>query len=104
MADTGMKGDKDMYDINKLYGLIEYTLEEEIALPELVQRTRRNKMQIIDQCEHIKYMLDYIKERAKKTKEEDDQFHSDLVQKLADEVDEAYKAVCTACNVGFEGR
>ena len=93
-----------MYDINDLYGLTKYTLEEEIALPELVQRTRRNKMQIIDQCEHIKYLLDSIKERAKKAKEEDDQFHSDLVQKLADEVDEAYKAVCTACNVGFEGR
>ena len=92
------------YDIGngiiKYYGIKPMSLEKEINMPEYAKRTRRNKMEIIDTCNHAKNLIDTIEYRARYAPELDEKKHSDLVNELNDKVKEMYAAIERAWLVG----
>ena len=92
----------DIYnEIINTYGLQPMSLEDEINQPYNAKRTRCNKIIIIDRCKHIEDLIEIIKYRAKMAPELNDPKHADLVQEMTDKVNEAYKAIEAACNVGY---
>lgn len=92
----------DIYNgIINTYGLHPMSLEDEINQPYNAKRTRCNKIIIIDTCKHMENLIETIKYRAKMAPELNDSRHADLVQEMTDKVNEAYKAIEAACNVGY---
>lgn len=67
-------------DYVKIYGLQPMTFEEELAAPENIKRTRRNKIAAIDACAFMRRTLDTIESTARKIPELDDDAHSALVE------------------------
>ena len=84
----------------KLYGIKSLSLDEELALSESVKRTRRNKMDIVNVCEHIKRYADSISFTAKQVPELNSADHSALVDEWKDKVLEALHALEDAIKYG----
>ena len=92
----------DIYEgIINTYGLQRLTFEKELNQPKYAKQTRRNKIKIIDTCNHAENLIETIKRRAKGAPELDDSKHAALVQEMMDKVNEAYKAIEDACRVGY---
>lgn len=66
-------------DYVKIYGLQPMTFDEELAAPDNVKQTRRNKMTIIDNCAFMKRAIESVESRAKRIPEEDDAAHAKLI-------------------------
>ena len=77
------------YDPKKAYGVEAMPIEQEIALPEPVKQTRRNKIDMIDSCDLIIRMAQEMAEYVKRIPEDNDTNHAQLVQGLADKVKSA---------------
>lgn len=86
--------------LRRIYGLEPLTLEQEIELAPNAKRTCNNKIKIIDTCASIRWLLDTIEFRVRMAPVLDDQEHADLVDKLRDAVDEAYKVTERAWSIG----
>lgn len=93
---------EDIYEnINNTYGLKPMSIEDEINLPKYAKQTRLNKVKIIDTCKYAESLIETIRWRTRKAPELDDERHAALVQEMMDKVDEMYKAIETACRVGY---
>ena len=82
------------------YGIRQMSLAEEMALPENVDMTRRNKMVGIDTCKNARELLETLEIRLRNAPEIDDKDHSILVKELVDQIREIYTAVADACMFG----
>lgn len=84
------------------YGLKPLSLEEELALPEPMRRTRNAKIALVDMAEHIAAMADSLKSRARAIPVEDDKYHAELVAELYRRSIAARNALINA--VTYDGR
>jgi len=78
-------------DFSKIYGLQPMTFEEELAAPENIKRTRRNKIALVDLCNNMRHMINQIEFNAKLTPEVDNDHHSGLVEEYTELVRKASK-------------
>ena len=76
--------------IDSIYGLKPYSIDEECKLPENIKQTRRHKMEMINQLEHMKSLADSLIATARAIPELDDDAHAELVGMLADGVGMSY--------------
>lgn len=90
-----------MGGFERYYGLKSLTFEEEIALPETVRQTRKNKLCIISMCDNVLRNVHLIQDRVREAPELDDKDHSDLIQELAEKVKELVAATDAAYMVGW---
>ena len=74
----------------KLYGLPEMTLIDEMNLPANMRNTISNKITMIDKCNLLQQALDQIKFRAKGIPVLDDDHHAEGVQQMTDLFLKAY--------------
>ena len=85
---------------NQMCGLPDMTLEEELALPENMMETKKNKIIIMGCCGSINRALETIEFRTRNTPMEDDPKHAELVKEFARIVKEAEKAMWKAAEFG----
>lgn len=71
--------------------LVPHSLEEELALPETVKKTRNNKVEMVHDLVFISRYADWLADRVKRIPEEDDPHHAELVQNLQHLVRTAYR-------------
>lgn len=84
----------------KIYGIPEMSLEEEMNLPACKKLTERNKIEMVNKCGLMRQALDQIEFRAKKIPMEDDPAHANLVNQLAELVKQAEKMLWQAATYG----
>lgn len=84
------------------YGRVIYTLDQEIALPECVKETRRNKERIYSACTHGMKLLEQLRRKAYQIPEEDNLTHAELVAELASKAQATLVSISDT--VFFEGR
>ena len=89
-----------MFDVCEIYGIKPLTVEEEWNQPENAKRTRLNKMKGLDTTHHMKALIETLEIRLRAAPELDDKAHADLVEKLVNKVDDAYRDIFEAVNVG----
>ena len=89
------------FSFNAACGLPEMTFEEELALPENMMRTKKNKINIISRCCSMRRALETIEHRAQGAPLLDDPKHAELVQQLSDIVNEAEKVLWRAAEHGM---
>lgn len=83
------------------YGIKPLTVEEEFKLPENAKRARQNKMKIIDTSKSTRDLLEMLELRIRMAPELDDELHADLIQQVANKVNDIYKDVMEAYNIGY---
>ena len=88
------------YSFNEACGLPEMTFEEEIALPENMKQTKRNKISIIGCCCSINRALETIEFRTRTAPLRDDPEHAALVEELKNLVKAAEIAMWRAAEYG----
>lgn len=76
--------------LDSIYGLKPYSIDEEFNLPRNIKQTRRHKIEMINQLEHMKSLANSVIETARAIPELDDDAHAELVKKLADGVGMSY--------------
>ena len=77
----------------KLYGIPEMTVQEEMNLPENMRQTMSNKITMIEKCGLLQQALDQVKFRAKHIPLLDDDKHAAGVQEMTDKFLAAYDAL-----------
>ena len=76
-----------MFDFSwyfKKYGIEPLSFEEEINLPMARKKTRNNKIKMVDMCESIIKYATWLEEKAIRIPEEDDERHSEMVDRLTE--------------------
>lgn len=84
----------------KIYGIPEMSIEEEMNLPACKKLTERNKIEMVSKCGLMRQAIDQIEFRAKKIPMEDDTRHADMVNQLAELVKAAEKLLWQAATYG----
>jgi ribosome-binding protein aMBF1 (putative translation factor) len=97
---------KDGFDgigkaIFEYYGLEYMTFEEELNQPQYSKQTRQNKMKIINASKFTRDLLESLENRIRRAPELDDKAHADLIQRVADKVNDIYKDVIETYNIGY---
>ena len=77
----------------KLYGIPEMSIQEEMNLPANMRQTLSNKITIIEKCGLLQSALDQIKFRAKGIPLTDDARHASGVQEMTDKFLAVYDAL-----------
>ena len=80
----------------KVYGIPEMSLEEEMNLSVSMKLTERSKIEMVNKCGLMRQAIDQIEYRARKIPMEDDASHANLVNQLAALVKEAEKLLWQA--------
>ena len=85
---------------NQACGLPEMTLEEELALPETMMKTKQNKIIIMGCCSSMNRALETIESRTRHAPLLDDPKHAELVEELKNIVKAAEIAIWKAAEYG----
>lgn len=82
-----------MNAIEKFYGLVPMTLDQELNAPDPIKRTRANKIEIIDKANHIMELAESMAHLARSIPEKNDRVHADKVEKFRNLINSAYVAM-----------
>ena len=85
----------------KIYGIPEMSLEEEMNLPACKKMTERNKIEMVNKCGLMKQAIEQIEFRAKRIPMEDDTNHAAAVNQIAELVKAAEKLLWQAATYGI---
>jgi len=85
----------------KLYGIPDMSVQEEMALPANMRSTLSNKITMIEKCGLLQNALDQIKFRAKHIPLLDDDKHAEGVQEMTEKFLAAYDALWEVAMYGI---
>lgn len=91
-----------MNTIEKFYGLVPMTLDQELNAPDPIKRTRANKIEIVDKANWIKDLAESMTHLAKSIPEKNDKVHADKVEKFKNFINSAYAAMVLANEERFK--
>ena len=74
---------------NNPYGLTPMSFQEELNAPEAVRETRMLKVEIIDNCDRLIRLAERIRDHVRRTPEDNDKAHAELVNKYSEGVHKA---------------